>query len=472
MHRTPTRRTSHARLSHDGVEALGYDWARVGEDPGQGRFPAKVYLPEDTAGVVRAVQETACLGQRLVVRGAGHSSNDLVFADGGALLSTARMSQVLIVDARALTVKVQAGAMIGAVDEALARYGLGLPVVPDHHDITVGGFASVGGMSPASLHDGMFVDTVVGLEYVSWDGRVMECGPTVRGDEFRQVLAGTGRHGVITTLTCSAVPIDKRTVLRNDRRLHVRYASWVRDCVGLFKEPADVRMARAVWLDVPGGRLGVGQVARYRATEQRRTRLLRRNAAYGALHALGERAGRLPEPVDEVAKYLGTMSLIASPRYAARGDVERFTDAIIDHTVGDPTRMLVVLAPVDRCAEVMHELRRRCLDLREREGCFTFLSIQAKGVRSAYLAGDDHDQRYAEVMAVLGFDRRRMHPDVLEELATWVDDLCIERGCLRYMHTKTSSDARRRALVDPNARYRPPMSASSDGAPAARAIPC
>ena len=49
---------------------------------------------------------------------------------------------------------------------------------------------------PASF--GMFIDNVLELEFVDWDGEIHHCSPTERPDDFYSLLAGLGRHGVGT----------------------------------------------------------------------------------------------------------------------------------------------------------------------------------------------------------------------------------------------------------------------------------
>lgn len=151
---------------------LSRDWSRMADQSAPAQTPFKVYLPRTTSDVVRAVREAKALGHPLVVRGGGHSSNDLATAPGGALLLTEALDRVLNIDVEALTVTVQPGPSVMEVDQALAEYGLGLEVVPDHFGITVGGYVSVGGLSAASLHAGLIVDTVTALEYVDLLGNV------------------------------------------------------------------------------------------------------------------------------------------------------------------------------------------------------------------------------------------------------------------------------------------------------------
>ena len=120
------------------------------------------------------LKEAKQLGDTLVVRSKGHSSNDLVLAGGGSMLVTEKLSGSIELDESAMTVQVQGGQISAELDEWLAARGLGLPIIGDHNHITVGGFASVGGISGASHWQGLFVDNVVALELVDWDGNLVD----------------------------------------------------------------------------------------------------------------------------------------------------------------------------------------------------------------------------------------------------------------------------------------------------------
>src|SRR5258708_547599 len=103
------RYTSHEGIEHDSVEGLGYDWERVSDPAIAPRWPAKVYLPRTTRDVVAAILETRSLGQKLTIRSRGHSSNDLVLSDGGALLTTVLLNRLVELDIAGLRATVQAG---------------------------------------------------------------------------------------------------------------------------------------------------------------------------------------------------------------------------------------------------------------------------------------------------------------------------------------------------------------------------
>ncbi len=211
------RITSHETFTHDSLDSLGYDWERIANPNIKPRYPLKVYLPQTTDDIVKVLKEVKALGEKLAIRSKGHSSNDLVLAEaGGSVLVTEKLNQVLEINEDNMTVTVQAGAVSAQIDDRLSTMGLGLPIIGDHNHITVGGFASVGGISPASHRFGLFVDTVQRIEYVNWDGEVVVASRTENPEQFFAVLTGRGQHGVIATITVQIIRVDKYgTVLEN-----------------------------------------------------------------------------------------------------------------------------------------------------------------------------------------------------------------------------------------------------------------
>lgn len=471
--RKPTWRTninSHKGFTHDSIDSLGYDWERIANPDIAPRFPLKVYLPQTTEDIVKAVKEARALGERLLIRSSGHSSNDLVLEEGGSVLVTQRLDGVLDLDEDAMTVTVGSGAISAEVDDRLSTRGLGLPVVGDHNHITVGGFASVGGISPASHRYGMFVDTVERLEYVNWDGEVITASRSENADHFHAVLAGLGRHGIIATLTVRIIRIDKYgTVLRNHERHFTDVDSFIEGAGASIREPGAALYERGVWVSYPlagGHSLGFGQFSAYNQTPQTAWARARDHVAYNYLHGLGWLSDKVPDGVGVALKKAGMVGVMFSPRYATVKNIEFFTDKVLDSMVGDPTRFYVVLAPLDRFEELFSRAYALMLELRDRFGCFTFVAAYVKSIRSPYLAQGGDDGRFCELMFYNGIDRTGMTPDVTDELINRLDDIVIANRGFRYMHSLTSRDPERLRKLDPNAYYSARLEATPVGEPA------
>ena len=447
---------SHETVSHDSIDSLGYDWERIGNPHIKPKYPFKVYLPRTTEDVAAAVREVKQLGQQLRIRSKGHSSNDLVLADGGSVLLMQGMDRIIGVDQAAGTAHVQAGAISALIDDHLAELGWGLPIIGDHKDITVGGFMSVGGISPASHRFGMFIDNVLELQFVDWDGNIRHCSRTEDSEDFFSLLAGLGRHGVITEAVLRIIKIDKyRTIWVNEQSHFRTMDEFIAGTAPIIREPGDVMMERGVWVDfaLPGkNNLRIGQFSAYKETSQTPVHKARNTASYGVLHGMGLVAGNLPTALDKALKYVGITGVLLSPKYASIKNIEFFTDKLLDSTVGDPTRMLIVLGPLDRYEQLFRELWGLLDSYRDRHGCLTFLSVYVKSIRSEYLARDGQD-RFCELMFYVGVHPDKMTSELLDEIVEQFDDIVISHNAYKYMHTRTTKDPVRRAKVDPNARH-------------------
>ncbi len=461
------RITSHETFTHDSLDSLGYDWERIGNPHIKPKYPLKVYLPQTTGDIVKVLKEVKALGENLAIRSKGHSSNDLVLTEpGGSVLVTEKLNQILEIDEDNMTATVQAGAVSAQVDDRLSTMKLGLPIIGDHNHITVGGFASVGGISPASHRFGLFVDTVQALEYVNWDGELIAASRTENPEQFFAVLTGRGQHGVIATITVRIIKVDKYgTVLQNHQNHYYDVEAFIQGAGDGIRNPGDALMERGVWLNypVPGGRsICAGQFSAYHPTGQTQMAHLRDQVSYNYLNGLGFVAGRLPRALDRAMKFVGMMGVLFSPSYATMKNVEFFTDKILDSTVGDPTRMFIILAPLDRFADLFRSAYDLMLEYRERHGCFTFMSVYVKSIRSPYLAQGGTNDRFCELMFYNGIAPEKIQP-VLEELVDRFDDIVIDNGGFRYMHSRTSKDPERRRKVDPNMHYSQPGGPSADG---------
>jgi FAD binding domain-containing protein len=466
--------TSHETFTHDSIDSLGYDWSRISVPATEPRHPLKVYLPQTTEDVSKMIRDANSIGEQLWVRGSGHSSNDLVLVDRGSILLTQNLNRILDLDEDGLTVTAQAGTITANIDDHLAHRGYGLPVIGDHNDISLGGFISVGGISPASFTYGMFIDTVRWLEYVDWEGNVVECSPTDKPEHFWRILGGTGRYGVITTVRTQIIEADKYgTVLRNDEKRYRNLDKFIADSGAALRAPGDAVLQRGVMIDFPG-RNGkshmLGQLSNYRQTSQRLPKRARNRTAYGYLHGIGYVAGRLPTTADKALKYVGTIGVVFSPKYASQKNVEFFADKILDATVGDPTRMMIVMGPLEHYEALFHKVHGHIGDFRTRTKALTFISNYAIAIRSDYLKQNRASNEFCALAFLCGTQEEGLSDEQLEELANGIDDICIEYDSFRYVHTRMSRDPERRSRVDPNTYYARAFAAAT-GTDGARPIP-
>lgn len=85
--------------------------------------PTRFYEPESVAEVQAIVRAAAADGLTVRVVGSAHSPNDCAMTDG-VMLSLDRLNRVLVVDAAARLVKVEAGIKLWRLHEVLDAHGL------------------------------------------------------------------------------------------------------------------------------------------------------------------------------------------------------------------------------------------------------------------------------------------------------------------------------------------------------------
>lgn len=90
----------------------------------------------------------------------------------------------------------------------------------------------------------------------------------------------------------------------------------------------------------------------------------------------------------------------------------------------------MVPAPHDHYEETLRRGHQVTLNYRERFGCFSFLGLC-------------QEHRISD----------RMTPEILNQLATKLDDTTIADHGFSQMHTRTSKDPGRLRQVDPNQQY-------------------
>lgn len=287
--------------------------------------PIPVARPTTLAEAHQAVLDSA---GTLVVRG-GRTSLDWgsPVADPDLVIDTTGMNRLVTHNPADMTVVVQAGMPLTALQEALALSGQWLAVDPPSQaaGATIGGLLATGDAGPHRLVHGALRDLVIGLTVVLADGTVARSGghviKNVAGYDLGKLFAGSlGAFGLVTELVL---------------RVHPRPAASVTlavpaDPVGALAATQAVRAStlEAVAVEWDGTRLLVrltgtpdGVAARRRAAHElswlAEAEPLVGDAEQAAWDALAEanhggpadtviRAGTRPDRLPDVTEALGT----------------------------------------------------------------------------------------------------------------------------------------------------------------------
>ncbi|MBO6921970.1 FAD-linked oxidase C-terminal domain-containing protein [Boseongicola sp. H5] len=175
------------------------------------RVPDAMVAPSNTQDVSAVVRVAADLGAPVTCFGGGTSlEGQVVPVEGGLVIDTSRMSNVLEVSSEALDCRVQGGIRRKNLNAYLRDTGVFFPVDPGP-DATIGGMVSTRASGTNAVRYGTMKENVLGLTVVLADGTVIRTGSRARkasvGYDLTSLFVGSeGTLGVITEVALKLVP--------------------------------------------------------------------------------------------------------------------------------------------------------------------------------------------------------------------------------------------------------------------------
>ncbi len=238
---------------------------------GWGRNPVRectLASPETEAEAV------AILAQGPVIaRGNGRAYGDSALGVP-MTLSTRRMNRMLAFDAKTGVLEAEAGVLLADIISTFLPRGWFPAVTPGTKFVTLGGMIAADVHGKNHHRDGAMGETVLWLDLLRPDGKVVRCGPDQDSDLFGWTVGGMGLTGVILRAA-----IGLRAVESGWIRQTTRPARNLSRAIELFEENAGATYSVA-WIDC-----------------------LATGAAQGrSLVMLGEHACRDPLPDDRAAR--------------------------------------------------------------------------------------------------------------------------------------------------------------------------
>ena len=191
----------------------GADWSP--RTPDEFVPPDVVVLPRTTKDVQNIVQ-VAFENDVPVTAGGGLTGmlGGAIALYGGIYIDTTTMNSVIEIDPKNQTIRVQAGATLQEVNDAVKPYDLWLPHQPESKWVsTVGSAIACDNDSTFGVRYGKILSCLLSAEIVTGTGEVLELGHrkahfTSSGYKLKDLLAGSeGTLGIITEATLKLEPM-------------------------------------------------------------------------------------------------------------------------------------------------------------------------------------------------------------------------------------------------------------------------
>ena len=183
-----------------------------------GLTPAAVVEPTDAKELVEIVRWARPHRAALIPATSGcylPIGNPPAAAD--VAVSLARLNRVLHYDPGDLTLTVEAGAPLAAVEATLREQKQFLPAMTAYFErAAVGGLVAVNASSPLRFAYGTWRDFIVGMKFVSGEGKLVKTGgrvvKNVAGYDLSKLLIGSlGTLGIITEINFKCFPLPAQT---------------------------------------------------------------------------------------------------------------------------------------------------------------------------------------------------------------------------------------------------------------------
>ncbi len=182
-----------------------YDEARTIWNAMIDRRPALIARCTSAEDVARAVNFARDADLLVSVRGGGHNIGGSAVCDDGLMIDLSPMRQIEV-DAKRRCATVEPGCTLADVDAATQAHGLAVPL-GINSTTGVAGLTLGGGFGWLSRTYGMTVDSLVGADIVTADGKQLHANATSHPDLFWGIRGGGGNFGVVTRFEFELHPV-------------------------------------------------------------------------------------------------------------------------------------------------------------------------------------------------------------------------------------------------------------------------
>lgn len=216
------------------------------------KLPALIVRCANREDVRRAIEFARHQGLLTAIRSGGHSFAGHGVCDGGMVIDLSPMKLVQIDPARQ-SVRIEPGVLAGELDCVTQAFKMAVPL-GSCPSVGVAGYSLAGGESSLTPMFGYACDSIVELEVVTADARILTATEDEHSDLFWAMRGAGANFGVATSIEFRLHPME--TVLSGSLRYPIRQAAKVLKYLSGFATtiPPELFLTVAV-LPHPGERM-------------------------------------------------------------------------------------------------------------------------------------------------------------------------------------------------------------------------
>ncbi len=183
-------------------------YEKAGSSPFFKGAPAVVVQPKTIEDITAAITFARNNKMQFSIRSGGHSVAGFSTNNDGLVIYMTHFNEIEITDPEKGLVKIGTGAVWGDVANTLKQHNLALSS-GDTRSVGVGGLTLAGGIGWMVRQYGLAIDSLVGAEIITADGKVLYVSESENSDLFWAIRGGGGNFGVVTYFEFQAHKIDK-----------------------------------------------------------------------------------------------------------------------------------------------------------------------------------------------------------------------------------------------------------------------
>jgi FAD/FMN-containing dehydrogenase len=191
-------------------DSQGYDEARSIWNGMIDKRPAIIVRCLGVADVVTCVNVAREQGLKLSIKGGGHNISGLAVSDEGLMIDMSLMRGVWV-DPDKCVAHAQAGCLLGDVDRETQLHGLAA-VLGFVSETGIAGLTLGGGFGYLTKKYGWTSDTILSMQVVTADGRVVRASEDENSDLFWALRGGGGNFAVVTDFEYKLFPVGPEVV--------------------------------------------------------------------------------------------------------------------------------------------------------------------------------------------------------------------------------------------------------------------